>query len=293
MTSSQSPRSASSERAPRESSSPPNLQDTVNASSCWKGAGQNSRTTPKHSTTALQSGIAMRASTLVGTAPTAVQQLAGAGSFLNWIARTWLPPPWVPGSGWPFSKGELDPFYRRALRLEGMAGVETDDEKVWRRLGSAPPDVGEHLRQYFTRWAPEPNFARLHEATLERSANLMVYLHANAVELVLDAAGVRVRAVKCRTLAGKETEFRAGSFVLCMGGIETVRFLLQPYRNPWSSHPLLGRHFQGPSCDGLRFDSCPRREKVPVLLLQRACRRLEVSPAAETHCGGSTQGKTA
>ena len=166
------------------------------------------------------------------------------GQLLELDREDFVAREWVPGSGWPLSKGELDPFYRRALSVEGMTGVETDDEQVWRRLGSAPPDVGEHLRQYFTRWAPEPNFARLHEATLERSANLMVYLHANAVELMLDAAGLRVRAVKCRTLAGKETEFRAGSFVLCMGGIETVRFLLQPHRNPWSSHPLLGRHFQ-------------------------------------------------
>ena len=122
--------------------------------------------------------------------------------------------------------------------------MEIDDRKVWMRLGSAPPDLGPRLRPYFTRWTPEANFARLHETTLDRNTNLMVYVHANAVELILDAVGRRVRAVRCRTLGGKETEIRARSFVLCMGGIETVRFLLQPLRNPWSTHPLLGRHFQ-------------------------------------------------
>jgi len=46
-------------------------------------------------------------------------------------------------------------------------------------------------------------------------------------------------------LTGKETIFKAQRYVLCLGGIETTRFLLQPQTGaPWHQNALLGRHFQ-------------------------------------------------
>jgi choline dehydrogenase-like flavoprotein len=149
----------------------------------------------------------------------------------------------VPGSGWPFDKQELMPFYERALKLEGLAGVERRDAEVWRGVGQMMPTF-EGLESYFSRWCPEPNFARLHRATLDEAAGVTVWLHANAVGMVMD--GDVVRGIRCRTLAGMEHVFAAERYVFCLGAIESSRFFLQPLEGglPWNESGLLGKHFQ-------------------------------------------------
>ncbi len=149
---------------------------------------------------------------------------------------------WVAGSGWPFGKSELTAWYARALELEGLGGTIGEDAAVWERLGLAMPEV-RGLQQYFSRWCPEPNFARVHGAVLE-GEGVTVWLHANAVELVMD--GGRAVGVRCRTLGGVEATFAAGEYVFCLGAIESSRFFLQPREGglPWNESGLVGRHFQ-------------------------------------------------
>ena len=93
--------------------------------------------------------------------------------------------PWVQGSGWPIEKRELTPFYARALELEGLGATLRDDPAVWRALGLPVPTYGS-LEPYFSRWCPEPNFARVHAAALEAAAGPGVWLHANVVDLLLE-----------------------------------------------------------------------------------------------------------
>ncbi len=166
------------------------------------------------------------------------------GQILELDAIDFEARPWVPGSGWPFPKSELTPFYERALGLEGLAEVPRQDDAVWRAIGKQPPLAFGELDPYISRWCPEPNFGRLHRRTLEEHAGLTIWLHANAVELVLE--GDTARGVRCRTLTGIEAVFSADRFVFCLGAIESSRFFLQPREGglPWNRSGLVGRHFQ-------------------------------------------------
>lgn len=151
--------------------------------------------------------------------------------------------PGVEGSGWPFQKSELTRHYERALELEGLGSITRQDNAVWREIGLSAPSFP-NLEPYFSRWCPEPNFARLHRQTLEDSPALSLWLHANAVEPILE--GDVMRGLRCRTLTGIETIFRADRFVFCLGAIESSRFFLQPWFDPlpWNRSGLLGKHFQ-------------------------------------------------
>jgi choline dehydrogenase-like flavoprotein len=154
---------------------------------------------------------------------------------------------WIKGSGWPIRKKVLEPYYARALALEGLGQATTNDLDVWREAGLEPPDLSASLASFFSRWCREPNFTRLFGRVLASEENLQVYLHANACEMLLAEDGESIRGVRVRTLSGKETVVTANRYVLCQGGIETCRFLLQPHaggRAPWHQNPLLGRHFQ-------------------------------------------------
>ena len=151
--------------------------------------------------------------------------------------------PHVPGSGWPFQKETLTRFYERALALEGLSDVHRKDQSVWALLGQREP-IFPALEDHLSRWCPEPNFARLHRETLESHPGLDVWLHANALELIMD--GDQATGVRCRTLAGQEATFVANEYVFCLGGIESIRFFLQPREGalPWNRSGLLGKHFQ-------------------------------------------------
>ncbi|HEX4156790.1 MAG TPA: GMC family oxidoreductase [Acidobacteriaceae bacterium] len=165
------------------------------------------------------------------------------GQILELNAEDFERREWVAESGWPFSRAELEPFYQRALEFEGLGGAMVNDADVWRRIGIAEPQFPA-MQTYLTRWCPEPNFARLHGKTLETRENVQVWLHANAVELLLDDE--RVRGLRCRTQSGREMVVEAKEFIFCMGAIECVRFFLQPREGglPWNRSGMLGRHFQ-------------------------------------------------
>ena len=165
------------------------------------------------------------------------------GQILELDDLDFLERPGVQGSGWPIPKAELTPHYARAIALEGLADSTRADQAVWKEIGLSTPEFSS-LEPFFSRWCPEPNFARLHRDTLEANPAVTVWLHANAVDITWEDA--RFRSVRCRTLSGIEATFTADEFVFCLGGIESSRFFLQPRAavGPWFRSGLLGRYFQ-------------------------------------------------
>lgn len=154
--------------------------------------------------------------------------------------------PGIAGSGWPISKSELTPYYERALEAEGLLPVLRTDEEVWRESGTGAPKLSEDLISYFTRWCPEPNFARLYRDTLA-STNICAVLHATVCELMMNEACDAVLGLRCRNLAGAEHVFHAPTYVFCLGMMETIQLLLQPRekgQTPWQKNEWLGRHVQ-------------------------------------------------
>src|SRR5205085_2525007 len=110
------------------------------------------------------------------------------------------------------------------------------------------PSLGAGLETFFTRWCPQPNFAKLHRRFLEKHPDLTIYVHANVCGFVLSESGDTLKGVLCKTMEGKEFQFGAECFVLCAGGIETARLLLQPLKDgstpAWNRWDNIGRYFQ-------------------------------------------------
>lgn len=169
------------------------------------------------------------------------------GQILPLTAEDFKVRDWIAGSGWPFPRETLDPFYTRALGAEGLDSAIPEDERIWRRIGMPMPALGSELLPYFTRWCPEPDFARLHRAIFA-SPHLCVALHATVTGLMLSDTRKKIAGLSYRTPAGKEGVFSAEQYVFCLGTIDTVRLLLQPQRDghaaPWNASGLLGRNLQ-------------------------------------------------
>ena len=150
---------------------------------------------------------------------------------------------WVEGSSWPIGKSELRKYYAQATELEGAEGLVQDDAEVWERTGTPQPDLGEELHISFSRYCPEKKFARVFADTIN-DERLTVMLHANAVEMIPAQNNQQIASLRLRTLDGKETFCKAKNFVLCLGGIESSRFLLNQQFSPWNASNLVGRYFQ-------------------------------------------------
>lgn len=153
----------------------------------------------------------------------------------------------VKGSGWPFPKKELTGYYERALEFEGLRLTERDDAKVWAGLGLSICDLGPEFKMEYSRWCPERDFAILQRRMLQESRRLRVLFHANVTGFALNDSSTAIEALKVRGYMGAETQVSADCYVICTGGIETVRLLLQPLEHglaPWQANGLLGKHYQ-------------------------------------------------
>jgi choline dehydrogenase-like flavoprotein len=128
--------------------------------------------------------------------------------------------PWVPHSGWPFTRSVLDPYYERAHRAAGLGAFdyETPDRPTPFRLDEVRTSV-----EWFGTGRP---FTRDAIDELVCSRNVTVLAHANVAELHESADGGRVERVDVACLDGKRHAVTARLFVLAAGGIENPRLLL-------------------------------------------------------------------
>lgn len=158
---------------------------------------------------------------------------------------------WVPDSGWPFGKAELQPFYERAHTVLKL-GPNRYDPEYWvqpegnpnlKRIQLDPEKIVDQISQF----SPPLRFGIDYREALKSARHVSVYLHANVVDIQTDSPAANVRQVQVRTLDGRRMTVRAKRFVLATGGIENARMLLaansvQP-AGLGNGHDLVGRYF--------------------------------------------------
>ncbi len=140
------------------------------------------------------------------------------------------PRPWVPLSGWPLTRAELEPYYRQAQQICQLGAYDYMPED-WLDPGQAvlpfdPAKVVNRMWQY----SPPTRFGEVYRGELEAAANLEVVLHANLVDIETNEAGAEVLSLHARTLDGKRLTLRARAYVLACGGLENPRLLLAANR---------------------------------------------------------------
>lgn len=158
---------------------------------------------------------------------------------------------WVPHSGWPITRGELQPYYERAHQVLQL-GPPTYDPRFWSgALGAAAlrvlPLDPERVTTRITQFSPPLRFGHFYRDELARAGGLVAILHANVVELEADAQGALVRRIHVCRLSGERFFVRSRYTVLAAGGIENARLLLASNRSRaaglGNERDLVGRYF--------------------------------------------------
>jgi choline dehydrogenase-like flavoprotein len=154
--------------------------------------------------------------------------------------------PGVPGSGWPFDRSAVVPFYRRAEQVVGAEPFDypddpDDDESLAARLPVEAGSVVVRSLQIV------PNTFGAHAERLVKSAAVQILLHAVTSELVVAAGSDELTSVRAVTGPGRSFSVRARTYVLAAGGIETPRLLLLSNRvrprGIGNEHDQVGRYF--------------------------------------------------
>jgi len=155
---------------------------------------------------------------------------------------------WMTETGWPLTYEELLPYYRRAQRTCQGGAYDYDAEALARRAGtSVLPLDPTRVRTVAYQFSAPLKFGDEYREELSAAPRVAVYLHANVVDVVLQANGAAVRELRCKTLGGGEFVARAQHYVLALGGIETPRLLLasngvQP-AGVGNEHGMVGPYF--------------------------------------------------
>ena len=155
---------------------------------------------------------------------------------------------WIPYSGWPFSRSDLDPYYERA-QLICRLGPFAYDAATWETSPAKrclPFRGGKVVTSVF-QFSPPTRFGEVYRDVLKASGNIECYLFANVVEIETNESARRVKRLVLSTLEGRSFSVSAKVFILAVGGIETPRLLLLSNRVMPSGlgnrNDLVGRFF--------------------------------------------------
>lgn len=131
---------------------------------------------------------------------------------------------WIPGSGWPVTRADLEPYFARAARVLGIP-----DHTAFEHHGHGRPPfaAADALELKSFQWARRPfNAARYLNTAAGQYRTLRVLTGSPVVELrERGNAGSIEAAIVARPHGGRE-RVEAGQFVIAAGGIETPRLLL-------------------------------------------------------------------
>lgn len=169
------------------------------------------------------------------------------GQFLEFPNNIFEDRPWIGESGWPISKDELTPFYRKIASFAGLNEQEGNLD-IWRKQGIIPPSYDSFLLDSeFSRWSPRPDFGKNMKKILQSSKDVELLLNASVSELRLDTYG-NIDKLLIRSANGFAASARARVYVLAAGAIESARLLLasnnQDDRGVGNRFGLVGRYFQ-------------------------------------------------
>jgi choline dehydrogenase-like flavoprotein len=157
--------------------------------------------------------------------------------------------PWVPYSGWPIKKSDLDPFYARAHPVVDLGPCEYDIKKWQQKDPGLLSLLPENPTVYNKVWqfSPPTRFGPKYAPAVKGSRNIHLYTYANVTEITANEHVNTIESVTVTNFAGRKHTVKAKRFVLACGAIQNARVLLannkQAPQGLGNDNDLVGRFF--------------------------------------------------
>ena len=156
---------------------------------------------------------------------------------------------WIPHSGWPIKREDLDPFYARAQKNVDL-GPYNYSVEYWQKqdpsMIAMPLDKNVVWNKMW-QFSPPTRFGEKYKDTIVNAKNIHLYTYANVVDIKANENISSVEEVTVKNYAGKEHTVRAKYFVLACCSIQNARVLLasnqQAPKGLGNDNDLVGRFF--------------------------------------------------
>jgi len=156
---------------------------------------------------------------------------------------------WVPHSGWPIGRADLDPFYPRAHQVLGIGPYEWEAEQWRRRDPALVPFALDPKIAWTKMWqfSAPARLGTLYREQIVGASDVHLFTHANVVEIEANEGATAIEGMRVRTFEGKELRFRAPRYVLACSTIQNARLLLASNARATAGlgngNDLVGRYF--------------------------------------------------
>ncbi len=156
---------------------------------------------------------------------------------------------WVPLSGWPISRKDIDPYYPLAGKMVEIGPGEFEDTYWLEKDKSLLPLVFDTKVVWNKMWqfSPFTRFGDKYRDAIVNAKNVHLYTYANVTDIMANENASSITGVTVKNLQGKTHTVRAKYFVLACCAIQNARLLLasnkQAPNGLGNDHDIVGRHF--------------------------------------------------
>jgi len=156
---------------------------------------------------------------------------------------------WIPHSGWPITKKDLDPFYARAQKNLDLGPYEYGFEYWQKQDPKMVPLNFDRNVVWHKMWqfSPPTRFGSKYKTDIVNAKNVHLYTYANVTHITADENVKQITEVTIKNLAGKTHRVRAKHFVLACCSIQNARLLLasnqQAKKGLGNDNDNVGRYF--------------------------------------------------
>jgi len=161
---------------------------------------------------------------------------------------------WMPHSGWPITKKDVDRYFVKAHSLCEAGTLLYDRASHYvSSMGAPLPLASGGVTTRFFQFSKTlggilpTHFGERYAPDLKKVAHLAVYLHANVTRLGLDPSGGKISEIDVATLNGKKFKVKAKAAVVAIGAVESARLMLASNdirpAGVGNSNDMVGRYF--------------------------------------------------
>ena len=156
---------------------------------------------------------------------------------------------WIPHSGWPIKKTDLDPFYAKAQPILDLGPYEYDtaywqqQDPALKSLLPANPAVCNKVWQF----SPPTRLGKKYGDDIKSSKNIHLYTYSNLVDINANEQVSAIKTLTVTNFTGKRHTVKAKHFVLACSTVQNARILLannkQAPHGLGNDNDLVGRFF--------------------------------------------------
>ncbi|MDB5129523.1 GMC family oxidoreductase [Mucilaginibacter sp.] len=156
---------------------------------------------------------------------------------------------WVPHSGWPIKREDLDPYYARAQKNLDLGPYEYS-AKYWQdkdpELKGLPLDENVVFNKMW-QFSTPTRFGTKYRDIIVNAPNIHLYTYANVTDITANQNVSAIKEVTVKNFAGKQHTVRAKQFIIACCSIQNARLLLasnkQAPKGLGNQNDNVGRYF--------------------------------------------------